>query len=397
MWIPLAPRAGLVPLLFASAAAAVLSLAYAPAAAADKPALASPLFGAPGEVTIQVFAPEAKTLEVKGDWIAKARQPLTRDDEGIWRHTFGGLAAGVYQYALVIDGVQTVDPLNPWIKDGVVFGHQSLFEIATDPGMPFALRQVPHGTVHHHTYWSKTLEGWRDVVVYTPPGYERGRQRYPVLYLLHGSGEVPTGWTHIGLAHRIADNRIAEGSAVPLIIVMPNGHTLPPHTFRARRDENTTRFVADFLSDLIPFVASTYRTKAGAQHRAVAGLSMGGAQALVVGLERPREFPWVGAFSWGPLRVGTDSIAALNVGEITRHNRLLWLTCGRDDFVYEGALATVSQLRGRGLAPAWVETDGAHDWLVWRRALATFLPQLFRIPPRTGTTTRGRPALPAAE
>jgi enterochelin esterase family protein len=380
--------------MLALAALGVAGVPLSVAMAADRISMASPEVTPDRHVIIRVQEPEAKSVTIKADWLGPEPVPLEKgrpkngatdgapDDPDhhpeVWTGKFGPLEPGIYQYRLYVDGVRKPDPLNRWVKDGVIYGQESLFEVPGPPHQPFAMRKVPHGTVRMETYFSSVLGAHRPLVVYTPAGYDKSRRRYPVLYLLHGSGEVETGWTHLGLAHRIADNAIADGKAVPMIIVMPLGHALEPHHFPARRDENTQLFTKDLLESVIPYVHANYRVKRGAWSRAVAGLSMGGGHALVAGLEHPDLFQWVGAFSWGVMRASENSIAKLNVKKLAARNRLLWLTCGRDDFIYPSSTRDLAAFQDVGLEPVWVETDGGHDWRSWRRALGRFLPLIFK-------------------
>jgi enterochelin esterase family protein len=244
--------------------------------------------------------------------------------------------------------------------------------------MPHALRPVPHGALHELRYESQALGGKsRGLVVYTPPGYARAfRQRYPVLYLLHGTGDEEHCWTSVGFAQRILDNLIADGKAVPMIVVMPDGHAVERQTGDSPTD-NTKAFEADLLGDVIPLVERTYRTRPGAANRAIAGLSMGGGQSFAIGVTRPDTFAYVCPFSMG--RGGAPEIAArLDPAEVNRKLKLLWVGCGREDHLYDVSALTCAELAAKGITHVWHQSDGGHTWMVWRRYLAEVVPLLFR-------------------
>lgn len=252
------------------------------------------------------------------------------------------------------------------------------------------VRNVPHGTVQNLDYVSGSIGKPREVVVYLPPGYESGTERYPVLYLLHGAGGDERTWIERQHANTILDNLIADGDLGPLIVVMPYGYTSRlesgqrrggPASYKTDMEE----FAVDFFADLVPLVESRYRVVAERSHRAIAGLSMGGGQSLAIGLTRPEMFSAVAGFSsamqiannadWG----GIDMAAALaNAGAINASLDLLWVGCGTEDTLFSANKAFAEQLTAANIEHTFRVTLGAHTAEVWSRYLHELAPQLFR-------------------
>jgi enterochelin esterase family protein len=250
----------------------------------------------------------------------------------------------------------------------------------------YDVRAVPHGEVRIVPYESTAMGVTRWLWVYTPPGYESNRTRYPVLYLLHGNGETQAGWVVNGRANVILDNAIADGTATPMIVVMPQGHALqgaglgPLARIEGETSMFSPRFPKDLVDDVIPLVERRYRVRTGAEHRAIAGLSMGGGQALTIGLQHPELFSYVLGFSaavGGQFADTQQTLDAVSTQRAARR-RLLWISCGRRDFLYENNRTFVEQLQQRGLAVTFREREGSHVWSVWRTDLHETLHLLFR-------------------
>jgi enterochelin esterase family protein len=251
-------------------------------------------------------------------------------------------------------------------------------------------QKVPHGAVHVHWYDAKALGMLRSVYVYTPPGYEKSNATYPTLYLLHGSGGAEDVWVSVGAAHVILDNLIASGKAKPMVVVMPFGHPEPsPQVGRAAtftaRDNNA--FAHDLLDEVMPLVQRTYRVSSQADQRAIAGFSMGGGQAMGIGLSRPDLFHAIGSFS-GSITVGGEVSAgtieaqygAVLDDAVSKDGlRLVWLACGTDEtrlVALDKAFGDV--LQGHGIKHVVTTVPGGHTWHVWRRNLRDFAPLLFQ-------------------
>lgn len=251
------------------------------------------------------------------------------------------------------------------------------------------VRDVPHGDVETFSYESSSLGREREAVVYLPPGYESGDESYPVLYLLHGAGGDERTWIDRQQANVILDNLIADGRLAPLVVVMPYGYTSRLEEGQRRRGpadykKDMEEFAVDFIDDLIPQVESRYRVVADREHRAIAGLSMGGGQSFAIGLSHPEMFRAVAGFSsamqianspdWG----GIDMEAALaKADSINEHLDLLWVGCGTEDTLFNVNKAFSEQLTEHGVEHTFRVTLGAHTPEVWSRYLHEVAPQLF--------------------
>ncbi len=348
----------------------------------------SPEVNANSTVTLRLRAPEAKSVVAKINRVPSGTLTLTKTAEGVWEGTSQPLPAGIHEYAFEVDGTRQIDPRNRWVKKW--YSLESLFEIPGSLALLTELQSVPHGTLHHHYYHSSVTDTDRPIVVYTPPGYDPIQdQRYPVLFLLHGFGDDQTAWTEVGRAHRIADNLIASGELEPLIIVMPYGHPVDlPYGHRAddygpKNDEAMEREIVD---QLVPLVESWYRIDSVPDRRAIVGLSMGGGHSLKTGLKHTDTFAWVGGFSSSapqpddlleqfPALVPDQTDAGC---EANRNLKLLWFACGKDDFLLQQNRDFATGLKELNVRHQYVETDGAHNWSVWREYLPTFLKKIFR-------------------
>lgn len=361
-----------------------------PLRAADppKPTLRSPVVHDDSRVTLNLRAPKAEKVAVSSGELLKLvgaeALKMQRNDDGVWNVTFGPIAPGIYDYAFDVDGLRTTDPLSTHVF-GNRTGSRGYLEVPGPAGSPRSdeWRDVPHGSVTQHWYRSSATNARRSVHIYTPPGYRADdKTRYPVLYLLHGSGDDDRHWSQLGQANVIADNLIADGKARPLIIVMPEGH--PAGAVKVEdRDayfaENRRLFERDLLDDVVPLVESNYRVDTDRKSRAIAGLSMGGQQSLDVGLKHYERFAWIASFS-GAARRLDDAIAKL-AADPKRANealQLLWIGIGKEDFLLESNREFTAKLKELGITHEYRETEGAHNWGVWRIYLAELLPRLFQ-------------------
>ena len=327
-------------------------------------------------VTFRLRAPDAKEVKVGGEWPGGSTS-LTNND-GVWSTTIGPLEPDIYGYSLTLDGVTIVDPGNPWVKP-MRASRTSGLEIPGHPPRLWEWQAVPHGTVHEHDYYSKSLNAKRRLHVYTPPGYEKNSKEYPVLYLFHGSGDNDATWTELGRAHFIADNLQAQQKAQPMIIVMPDGHAFtgnPTQVSTNLISRNVSAFSDDLLKDVLPLVESTYRVKANRNNRAIIGLSMGGGQSLNVGMRHRNLFAWVGGMS--SYLPGSEKLVEELFPDSKSDLKLLWIACGKDDRLIENARELSTALKAKGVAHEFKETAGNHSWPVWRRHLGEFMPLLFR-------------------
>jgi enterochelin esterase family protein len=362
------------------AATALLSGAVQAQRPGDAPPIVSPEVHADRRVTLRLLAPKAAEVSVAGE-LTQGRQAMTRGEKGLWSITVGPLDPEIYTYTFTIDGVTVPDPNNPYLKTGVR-GTSSQVEVPGDRPLYYDPRPVPHGVVHVHWYGSKSLGSLRSVYVYTPPGYESGKGRYPVLYLLHGAGDTESGWVTVGRANVILDNLIAEGKARPMVVVMPFGHAQPSVGLGSTAPANPDRslFTRDLLEDVMPLVERLYRMSNQPDQRAIAGLSMGGGQALNIGLTRLDAFGWIGAFSSALMRMEPEKTFADLLADPAASNKklhLLWIACGKQDNLFEANQRFSELLNKREIKHTFLATEGAHQWRVWRRYLNEFAPLLF--------------------
>jgi len=347
-------------------------------------ALTSPEVHSDKRVTFRFRAPNAREVLLARE--GAPRIPMQKDEQGVWTVTTPPLEPDLYGYTFVADGVSLIDPLNPLMKPNLL-NTQSVVHVPGPASLPWELNDVPRGRIHRHPYKSKVVGDDRDYYVYTPPGYDpRAKKLHPVLYLLHGFSDDARAWTDVGRAHVILDNLIAQGKAHPMLVVMPLGYGAPEIVSRTGpplRDPNLRKrsydkFREALFTEVLPQVERAYRVAADRNSRAIAGLSMGGAESLYVGLNALDRFAWIGAFSSGGM--GQDFNAEFP-GLDSKANaklRLLWIGCGTEDRLMEGNRKLREWLKSRDIRHTAVETPGAHTWMVWRRYLADFVPLLFR-------------------
>lgn len=371
--------------------ALLLGLAFAlvgPTAAAQQPELDSHQVNPDHSVTFRYYAPTAKSVTVAIDYDHRGL-PLRKGADGVWTLTTGPLAPSFHSYGLSVDGVQVYDPFNAHVdfsygfRTNSVWIHGSLPQLWDDTG-------VLHGVVHYHRYRSAIIRGAENAeeqyLVYTPPGYNpAGRTRYPVLYLLHGWSADFRSWVDQGQANFIMDNLIAQRKAVPMIVVMPQGYGAMSFVLDgfgvwsdpAKVAENIALFQGALLKEIIPQIKAQYRVFDDPAHRAIAGLSMGGGQSLIVGLNHPGTFSWIGGFSPALLYPSFDGLFPDLIPHGPASPKLLWISCGTEDDLIGPTRRFVAWLRADGLRPTAIETPGIHNWPVWRNNLIHFAPLLF--------------------
>lgn len=353
-------------------------------------ALRSPEVNADRTVTLRFRAPEATAVDLVGEINrGKGPQPMAKGEGGVWTATVGPLPPEIWSYNFRVQGVEVPDPSNPSIKPVPPgFPMASFVEVpGTSPAF-YDSRPVPHGDVRIVMYESKTMGVTRFLWIYTPPGYDESKAKYPVLYLLHGNGEAQNGWVMNGRANIILDNLIAERKARPMLVVMPQGHALqaagvaPLVRLSGETQMYSERFPKDLLEDVIPLVERRFRVIPDPDRRAIAGLSMGGGQALTIGLSHPELFHYVLGYSAAVSSQFTNSEKEFkdvlaNPEKASAKLRLLWLSCGRQDFLYEANRKFAETLKAKGVKLTYRETEGAHVWSVWRNNLNESAPLLF--------------------
>lgn len=359
--------------------------AIALAQPAPLPPVVSPEVHADGSVTFRFRDPNAKQvlLHLEG---AADPTPMQKDDQGVWSVTTAPLEPDYYGYDFEADGVFLIDPSNQLLKPNLLITENAV-HVPGPSSLPWELNDVPHGVIHHHFYKSSVANDERDYYVYTPPGYDaHAKTKYPALYLLHGYSDDASGWTAVGRANVIFDNLIAEGKMKPMIVVMPLGYgTMQMITrgfgaFRddALRTENFTKFTAALLTEVIPQAEREYHIKKDRDSRAIAGLSMGGAESLLTGLNHLDQFAWVGSFSSGGLTEKFDQEFPGLDSSANSKLRLLWVACGTSDHLIGINRDLRQWLKSKGIQHTDIETPGVHSWMVWRRNLSNFAPLLFR-------------------
>ncbi len=358
----------------------------------DRP-VTSPEVSAEREVTFRIRAANADQVRVTGNDMPEIGwgQEMEKDDDGIWQLTLGPISSGAYRYRFDVDGVAVSDPVNPATSES----NGNSWSMLHVPGAAWLdNQQVPHGAVAEVNYYSQSLGRARRMHVYTPPGYEAESEgRYPVLYLLHGVFDCDDSWSTVGRAGFILDNLIAKRLAEPMVVVMPAGHT-GPFSFGPgglRMDE----FVRDFVADVKPHVESNYRVLTDRANTAIAGLSMGGAQTLSIGIPHLGEFAYLGVFSSGVFGIDGRGPRGNNDGpsweeknkqhledaSLKEGLELVWFATGKDDFLIETSRRTVEMLKRYDFNVTYKETEGGHTWFNWRAYLHEFAQCLFRKDP----------------
>src|SRR5581483_11466860 len=351
------------------------------------PRVQSPEIASDGRVTFRLRDPNAQQVVVN---IAGAAQPLAmqKDADGVWSATSEPMQPDLYSYTFRADGVALLDPSNPAIVPNLL-NPSSVLHVSGSSPQPWEQTDIPHGEVHHYFYKSAIVGDNRHFYVYTPPGYDpQKKTRYPVLYLLHGYSDDANAWSEVGHANWILDSLIAAGQARPMIIVMPLGYGAPailhPNptgggalSNASLREQNYNNFRSALIDEVMPIVEKTYRVDTNRESRAIAGLSMGGAESLLTGLNRLDKFAWVASFSAGGL---SDDFATdfpqLNSAANSKL-RLLWIACGTEDRLITVNRNLVQWLKGQSINVTPIETPGMHTWMVWRRNLVTLAPLLF--------------------
>jgi enterochelin esterase-like enzyme len=347
---------------------------------------------ADGMIAFRTYAPKAESVRLASSDLPSqgpGGAELKKGDEGVWEVVVGPVPAGAYRYTFNIDGVTVLDTQNTSTSEA----NATIFSLLYVPGSSLSdTTEVPHGAVSKIQYYSKTLERHRRAHVYTPPGYEQDDKKYPVFYLLHGASDSDESWSTVGRAGEILDNLIASGKAKPMVVVMPNGHT---GAFRfgpgSSFEKQMAEFETDFIKDLKPYIESHYRLVNDRQHRAIAGLSMGGAQTLNIGFENLDQFAYLGVYSSGVFGItggfgGAPPSTAwedkhketLDNADLKRDLRAVWFATGKTDFLLGTSQATVEMLKKHELNVTYKETEGGHVWANWREYLGEFAPMLFQ-------------------
>lgn len=355
--------------------------------------ISSPEINENHSVVFRYFAPDADQVKISGDFLA-SDMDMTKDEKGIWSYKSETLAPELYSYSFKVDGLKVNDANNPfYIRD--VASSLNIFLIDSGHAELYKVNDIAHGTVSRRWYDSPGLKMDRRITIYTPPGYETSKKKFPVLYLLHGAGGDEEAWISLGRTAQIMDNLIAEGKVVPMIVVMPNGNIIQDAApgegskgfykpeFMIPGTMNGT-YEANF-KDIINFVESSYRVKSNKESRAVAGLSMGGFHSLHISRYYPNTFDYVGLFSAAIMpredKSGSNVYSDLDATLKRQKDnglKLYWIAIGKDDFLYKNNVEFRQKLDSIGFKYSYKESEGGHIWRNWRNYLSEFTPMLFK-------------------
>ncbi|WP_321343567.1 alpha/beta hydrolase-fold protein [uncultured Draconibacterium sp.] len=355
----------------------------------------SPEINGDNSVTFRLYSENAQSVAVSGSWMGFGQNlEMTKGDDGVWSAKTDVLEPSMYHYNLILDGVSILDPRNPKaMRDGTRYA--STLIIPGEGSEVFEVNDVPHGSINKVWYDSPSLDLTRRMYVYTPPGYEDSKEKYPVLYLLHGGGGDEDAWSSLGRANYILDNLIATGKAKPMIVVMTNGNPNQKAAITETQpipSDNpliiaTAKFPTSLVNDVIPYVEDHYRVIANSSNRAIAGLSMGCLHTQIASLNNPEMFKYMGLFSLGlhpkdpnleeimkPLIAAYDK----NLETLKKNYKLFYIGCGTEDFVYEGVQNLRKKLDDNNFEYLYNETGGGHTWANWRTYLSDYAPRLFK-------------------
>ncbi len=352
----------------------------------------SPEINADHSVTFRYRNPKAMTVKISGDFLPdRTLAEMVEGKDGVWEYTTGPLEGELYLYNFIVDGERRNDPSNMY-QNRDIATWTNFFTLSTrqgDKGWYYETHAVPHGSLLKMWYHSNTLDADRRLTIYTPPGYEKSKEKYPVLYLLHGSGGDEDAWADLGRTVQILDNLIAEGKAKPMIVVMPNGvyynqaapgfavNMFQPTMFNSRSD--STVEIEQSFPDVIAFVESTFRVAKGQKNRAVAGLSMGARQSCAISRAHPGTFSYIGMFSGAVLADTPEAEAALARQMAPKvAPTLYWIGVGSADGVKANAVKLRDYCKAKGYPVEYYESDGGHTWRNWRVYLTLFAQKIFQ-------------------
>ena len=355
------------------------------------PPVPSPDIAKDGSVTFKIKAAKADTVRLIIDSRVDTLMKHTGNDT--WSITLRDLEPDLYMYYYVIDGMKVLDPENGQVLHDVKTV-MNTFVLDPNGDSPVAVHDVPHGKVEAVWYDSPTLNAKRRMMVYLPPGYDEGRQRYPVFYLLHGTGGDETVWLEQGHAAQVLDNLIASGKAEPMIVVMPNGHTDTPAAPGMGPNNNEQPTFAhkqwmegtfeQSFNDIMNWVDKNFRTRAAKRYRAIAGLSMGGYHTLYISANQPDDFAYVGLFSAAISRMDQgkskiyDDIEAKLIAQFKQRPKVYWIGIGKDDFLYKDNAEFRKLLDKNRLRYTYHESGAGHEWANWRDYLVIFTQLIFK-------------------
>lgn len=366
------------------------------------PQIKSPVILNDNSVTFRLLAPNAKEVQLSGDWMRsegfrRVTEPMVKGDSGIWTFTTSALPSDLYTYSFIADGLRTVDPNNAYVLRDVA-SVTNIFITGGGKGDYYKVNRVPHGTVTRRWYSSPGNKKNRRVSIYTPSGYEDSNEKYPVLYLMHGIGGDEEAWLGLGRAAQILDNVIAQGNAKPMIVVMPNGNVSqeaapgegsegPVRPTFMLSNTMDGKFEETFV-DLMNFVEKNYRIKPGKENHAIAGLSMGGYHTNYISRYYPKTFDYMGLFSPAlnnkpedhPTAVAYQNLDQALKNQMSNGYKLYWIAIGKNDIpiLYNAVQDYRKKLDGMNFKYEYFETAGGHTWTEWRTYLTMFAQRIFK-------------------
>lgn len=334
----------------------------------------SRIFHENGNITFNYNGPKANSVVLSSQFL-KENQPMTKNSKGIWSVTVKPEKPDIYPYNFIVDGVTVSDPANTYVFPNENF-KASLLEMPCDT-MLYTVRDVPHGKVNYCSYKSSVLGSERPVLVYTPAGYEKGR-KYPVFYCISGTTDTEETWFKVGKLNTIMDNLIADGKAVPMIVVMPYGNMgFTPMPASPQAADMYKIFNKELTECIIPFVESNFRVKTGRENRAIAGFSRGGGQSLFAAYSYPDKFAYIASYSAYLIPETLDAYFP-DIEKITSSYKFMWFGVGTSDFLYRNVLDHQNYFDERGIKYEKIFTEGGHTWMNARYYLATTVQRFFK-------------------
>lgn len=333
--------------------------------------LNSPEVNTDHSITFRYYSRTAQKVTLRGEFL-KGPVGMTKDTSGIWSITVPPVKPDMYPYSFMVDSVEIADPNNSYIFANERF-KRSIVNIPGNEPLIHALQNVPHGKISYQYYTSTTLGTTRQLLIYTPPGFNaNAKKKYPVLYLIHGGSDTEETWTKVGHANLIADNLIAKGLAVPMIIVMPYGNVRP---------KPMPDFTKDVVKDIIPFIESNYPVLTDSKNRAVAGFSVGGGQTLNIGLTNTDKFAYV--CSYAPYTATEEFQKNFtdwkpDAATMNKQLKLFTISVGTEDFLYESVQKNLAMFAEKNIQVKPYIVSGGHTWMNCKQYLATTLQEIFK-------------------
>ena len=330
-----------------------------------------------GRIALNIYAPQAKKVDIEGDIIPWGKKPdVMKSVSGVWTVTVPPVKAGAYRYHFIVDGVKVFDPKSPEAHE-----ISAVLKVEAKDGDFFSMKEdVAHGAIAQRYYHSKTLKTTRRLHVWTPAGYEKSVEKLPVLYLIHGGGDTDLAWPTVGCAGNILDNLLAENKMQPMIVVMPNGSIATENLM-----DEVPLFAKDLMNDIIPYIEANYRVLTDKDHRALAGLSMGGMETLEAGLNHYKEFGYLWVLSSGWFETNKKMYAERStylktIAQDFNHtvHALHFTQGGPEDIAYNNCKAMLKLFDAAGINYKYSEAPGGHTWYTWRNDLYNLAQQLFK-------------------